>query len=111
MSRMTSARAWVGKRHLASTSQITLRPVLHKLKAYGYDGLGSRTLQGRGHRVGRRLATSVRTNTTRKAMMAMLQLDDTRGFAEVMVFPRVYAKCSACACARTRSSRSKVRSR
>ena len=43
------------------------------------------------------LATSVRTNTTRKGdMMAMLQLDDTRGFAEVMVFPRVYAKCSAC---------------
>jgi DNA polymerase-3 subunit alpha len=29
-------------------------------------------------------------------MMAMLQLDDTRGLAEVMVFPRVYAKCSAC---------------
>ena len=28
--------------------------------------------------------------------MAMLQLDDTRGFAEVLVFPRVYAKCSAC---------------
>jgi DNA polymerase-3 subunit alpha len=28
-------------------------------------------------------------------MMAMLQLDDTRGFAEVMVFPRVYAQCSA----------------
>jgi DNA polymerase-3 subunit alpha len=29
-------------------------------------------------------------------MMAMLQLDDTRGLAEVMVFPRVYAKCSRC---------------
>jgi DNA polymerase-3 subunit alpha len=29
-------------------------------------------------------------------MMAMLQLDDTRGFVEVMVFPRVYAKSSAC---------------
>jgi DNA polymerase-3 subunit alpha len=29
-------------------------------------------------------------------MMAMLQLDDTRGLAEVMVFPRVYAKCSGC---------------
>src|SRR3712207_8835687 len=43
------------------------------------------------------LFRSVRTNTTRKGdMMAMLQLDDTRGFAEVMVFPRVYAKCSAC---------------
>jgi DNA polymerase III subunit alpha len=38
----------------------------------------------------------VRTNTTRKGdMMAMLQLDDTRGFAEVIVFPRVYAKYSA----------------
>jgi DNA polymerase-3 subunit alpha len=29
-------------------------------------------------------------------MMAMLQLDDTRGLAEVMVFPRVYAKCAGC---------------
>jgi DNA polymerase-3 subunit alpha len=39
------------------------------------------------------LATSVRVNTTRKGdMMAMMQLDDTRGLAEVMVFPRVYAK-------------------
>jgi DNA polymerase-3 subunit alpha len=28
--------------------------------------------------------------------MAMLQLDDTRGLAEVMVFPRVYAKCAPC---------------
>jgi DNA polymerase-3 subunit alpha len=28
--------------------------------------------------------------------MAMLQLDDTRGLAEVMVFPRVYAKCAEC---------------
>ncbi|MGI9048408.1 MAG: OB-fold nucleic acid binding domain-containing protein [Rubrobacteraceae bacterium] len=43
------------------------------------------------------LATSVRVNTTRKGdMMAMLQLDDTRGLAEVMVFPRVYAGCSGC---------------
>jgi DNA polymerase III subunit alpha len=43
------------------------------------------------------LATSVRTNTTRKGdMMAMLQLDDTRGLAEVMVFPRVYARCATC---------------
>ena len=43
------------------------------------------------------LATSVRTNTTRKGdMMAMLQLDDTRGLAEVMVFPRVYARCAEC---------------
>jgi DNA polymerase-3 subunit alpha len=39
----------------------------------------------------------VRRNTTRKGdMMAMLQLDDTRGLAEVMVFPRVYAKCATC---------------
>jgi DNA polymerase-3 subunit alpha len=29
-------------------------------------------------------------------MMAMLQLDDMRGLAEVMVFPRVYANCSEC---------------
>lgn len=29
-------------------------------------------------------------------MMGMLQLDDTRGLAEVMVFPRVYAKCGSC---------------
>jgi DNA polymerase-3 subunit alpha len=29
-------------------------------------------------------------------MMAMLQLDDTRGLAEVMVFPRVYSKCAPC---------------
>jgi len=29
-------------------------------------------------------------------MMAMLQLDDTRGLAEVMVFPRVYARCADC---------------
>jgi DNA polymerase-3 subunit alpha len=43
------------------------------------------------------LATSVRRNTTRKGdVMAMLQLDDTRGLAEVMVFPRVYAKCAEC---------------
>jgi DNA polymerase-3 subunit alpha len=43
------------------------------------------------------LATSVRVNTTRKGdTMAMLQLDDTRGLAEVIVFPRVYAGCSEC---------------
>jgi DNA polymerase-3 subunit alpha len=43
------------------------------------------------------LATSVRRNTTRKGdVMAMLQLDDTRGLAEVVVFPRVYAKCAPC---------------
>jgi DNA polymerase III subunit alpha len=75
-----------------------LRPVLHKLGKHTdttvSDLEGSR--DGAIVWVGG-LATSVRTNTTRKGdMMAMLQLDDTRGFAEVMVFPRVYAKCSAC---------------
>ena len=28
--------------------------------------------------------------------MAMLQLDDTRGLAEVIVFPRVFASCAEC---------------
>src|SRR5215211_2463839 len=75
-----------------------LRPVLHKLKKHtdttvsdleGYQDGAIVWVGG--------LATSVRTNTTRKGdMMATLQLDDTRGFAEVMVFPRVYARCSAC---------------
>ncbi|HYZ06729.1 MAG TPA: DNA polymerase III subunit alpha [Rubrobacter sp.] len=75
-----------------------LRPVLHKLKKHtdttvsdleGYKDGAIVWIGG--------LATSVRTNTTRKGdMMAMLQLDDTRGLAEVMVFPRVYARCSAC---------------
>jgi DNA polymerase III subunit alpha len=75
-----------------------LRPVLHKLEKHtdttvsdleGYKDGAIVSVGG--------LATSVRTNTTRKGdMMAMLQLDDTRGFAEVMIFPRVYAKCSAC---------------
>ena len=75
-----------------------LRPVLHKLKKHTDTTVSDLE----GHRDGAivwvgGLATSVRTNTTRKGdMMAMLQLDDTRGLAEVMVFPRVYAKCSAC---------------
>jgi DNA polymerase III subunit alpha len=75
-----------------------LRPVLHKLKKHTDTTVseleGSR--DGAIVWVGG-LATSVRTNTTRKGdMMAMLQLDDTRGLAEVMVFPRVYAKCANC---------------
>jgi DNA polymerase III subunit alpha len=75
-----------------------LRPVLHKLKKHTDTTVSDleRYKDGAIVWVGG-LATSVRTNTTRKGdMMAMLQLDDTRGFAEVMVFPRVYAKCSAC---------------
>ena len=75
-----------------------LRPVLHKLKKHAdtivsdLDGCRDRAVVWIGG-----LATSVRSNTTRKGdMMAMLQLDDTRGLAEVMVFPRVYAKCAPC---------------
>jgi DNA polymerase-3 subunit alpha len=75
-----------------------LRPVLHKLKKH----TDTTVSELEGYRDGAvvwvgGLATSVRTNTTRKGdMMAMLQLDDTRGLAEVMVFPRVYAKCAGC---------------
>ncbi len=75
-----------------------LRPVLHKLKKH----LDTTVSELEGRRDGAMvwvggLATSVRVNTTRKGdMMAMLQLDDTRGLAEVMVFPRVYAGCSGC---------------
>jgi DNA polymerase-3 subunit alpha len=75
-----------------------LRPVLHKLKKH----TDTTVSELEGFRDGAivwvgGLATSVRTNTTRKGdMMAMLQLDDTRGLAEVMVFPRVYAKCANC---------------
>ncbi len=75
-----------------------LRPVLHKLKKH----TDTTVSELEGHRDGAvvwvgGLATSVRTNTTRKGdMMAMLQLDDTRGLAEVIVFPRVYAKCAPC---------------
>ncbi len=75
-----------------------LRPVLHKLKKHAdttvseLDGCRDGAVVWVGG-----LATSVRSNTTRKGdMMAMLQLDDTRGLAEVMVFPRVYAKCAEC---------------
>jgi len=75
-----------------------LRPVLHKLKKHTdttvseLDGCRDGAVVWVGG-----LGTSVRRNTTRKGdIMAMLQLDDTRGLAEVMVFPRVYAKCTEC---------------
>jgi len=75
-----------------------LRPVLHKLKRHtdttvsDLDGCRDGAVVWVGG-----LATSVRTNTTRKGdTMAMLQLDDTRGLAEVIVFPRVYAACADC---------------
>lgn len=73
-----------------------LRPVMHKLKKHVDTSVSE--LDGRRDGdfvwVGG-LATSVRVNTTRKGdMMAMMQLDDMRGLAEVMVFPRVYAKFS-----------------
>ena len=76
-----------------------LRPVLHKLKKHTDTTVSDldHCRDGAVVWVGG-LATSVRVNTTRKGdMMAMLQLDDTRGLAEVMVFPRVYANCSGCA--------------
>jgi DNA polymerase-3 subunit alpha len=75
-----------------------LRPVLHKLKNHidttvsDLDACGDGAVVWVGG-----LATSVRVNTTRKGdTMAMLQLDDTRGLAEVIVFPRVYASCEYC---------------
>jgi DNA polymerase III subunit alpha len=75
-----------------------LRPVLHKLKQHtdttvsDLDGCREGEVVWVGG-----LATSVRVNTTRKGhMMAMLQLDDTRGLAEIIVFPRVYASCADC---------------
>jgi DNA polymerase-3 subunit alpha len=75
-----------------------LRPVLHKLKKHTDATVSD--LEGRRDGdvvwVGG-LATSVRVNTTRKGdTMAMLQLDDMRGLAEVIVFPRVYASCAEC---------------
>ncbi len=75
-----------------------LRPVLHKLKKHTdttvseLEGMRDGAVVWVGG-----LATSIRVNTTRKGdMMAVIQLDDTRGLAEVIVFPRVYAKCSSC---------------
>ena len=71
-----------------------LRPVLHKLAKHTDATVSDLESYRDGAIVWvGGLATSVRTNTTRKGdMMAMLQLDDTRGLAEVMVFPRVYAR-------------------
>jgi DNA polymerase III subunit alpha len=75
-----------------------LRPVLHKLKKHtdttvsDLDGCREGEVVWVGG-----LATSVRVNTTRKGdNMAMLQLDDTRGLADVIVFPRVFASCAEC---------------
>ena len=75
-----------------------LRPVLHKLGKHvnttvsDLDGCRDGAVVWVGG-----LATSVRVNTTRKGdNMAMLQLDDTRGLAEVIVFPRVYSSCAEC---------------
>jgi DNA polymerase-3 subunit alpha len=75
-----------------------LRPVMHKLKKHtdttvsDLDGCRDGAVVWVGG-----LATSVRTNTTRKGdSMAMLQLDDMRGLAEVLVFPRVYTRCADC---------------
>ena len=74
-----------------------LRPVLHKLKKHADTTVSDLDGSGTGLLCGLGLATSVRVNTTRKGdQMAMLQLDDTRGLAEVIVFPRVYASCADC---------------
>ena len=74
-----------------------LRPVMHKLRKH--VDLSLSELDGRQDGAVvcvAGLATSVRVSTTRKGeTMAVLQLDDTRGMAEVLVFPRVYAGCSA----------------
>jgi DNA polymerase III subunit alpha len=75
-----------------------LRPVLHKLKKHADTTVSEldSCRDGEVVWVGG-LATSVRINTTRKGdQMAMLQLDDTRGLAEVIVFPRVFASCAEC---------------
>jgi DNA polymerase-3 subunit alpha len=75
-----------------------LRPMLHKLTKH----IDTTVSDLDGYRDGEvvwvgGLATSVRINTTRKGdNMALLQLDDTRGLAEVIVFPRVYASCADC---------------
>jgi DNA polymerase III subunit alpha len=75
-----------------------LRPVLHKLKNHIDTTVSDLDACGDGQVVWvGGLATSVRINTTRKGdTMAMLQLDDTRGLADVIVFPRVYAGCANC---------------
>jgi DNA polymerase III subunit alpha len=75
-----------------------LRPVLHKLKKHtdttvsDLDGCRDGAVVWVGG-----LVSSVRANTTRKGdQMAVLQLDDTRGLGEVIVFPRVFASCAEC---------------
>ena len=75
-----------------------LRPVMYKLSKHvnttvsDLDGCRDGAVVWVGG-----LATSVRVNTTRKGdNMGMLQLDDMRGLAEVIVFPRVYAGCADC---------------
>ncbi|MBA2441877.1 MAG: DNA polymerase III subunit alpha [Rubrobacter sp.] len=73
-----------------------LRPVMHKLKKHTDTTVSDleNCRDGQAVWVGG-LATSVRINTTRKGdQMAMLQLDDTQGLAEVMVFPKVFASCA-----------------
>ncbi len=75
-----------------------LRPVLHKLKKHA-DTTVSELDHCRDGAVVTfgGLATSVRTNTTRKGdLMGAMQLDDTRGLAEVIVFPKVFASCASC---------------
>lgn len=73
-----------------------LRPVMSRLKEHidtSIPNLES-CRDGQSVWVGG-LATSVRRNTTRKGdIMAMIQLDDMMGMAEVMVFPKVYARYS-----------------
>ena len=74
------------------------RPVLHKLEKRIVPSVSEldSCRDGSVVWVGG-LAASVRRNTTRKGdVMAMLQLDDTRGLAEIMIFPKVYAKCTSC---------------
>jgi DNA polymerase-3 subunit alpha len=75
-----------------------LRPVMHKLKKHTDTTVSELDACRDGQMVWvGGLATSVRRNTTRKGdVMAMLQLDDTRGLLEVMVFPKVYARCASC---------------
>ncbi|TCJ20203.1 DNA polymerase III subunit alpha [Rubrobacter taiwanensis] len=72
-----------------------LRPVMAKLRKHAEVSISDlEAADGRAVRVAG-LATGVRTGATRKGdMMATLQLDDTRGLAEVLVFPRVYKRCA-----------------
>jgi DNA polymerase-3 subunit alpha len=74
-----------------------LRPVLGKLEKHSEVAVSRLEGCDDGQTVSvAGLAASVRINTTRKGdNMAMMQLDDTKGLAEVMVFPKVYDKCEA----------------